>query len=281
MAALDPAQLVGRPLPPAISNLNLPGQPDPAVDPVVDENIAQNQAGRVTVNRRYASGRQQQYEFFWGDSAVTTYGSITSATWQVWTTGTNSSTVNGRGQYNPADYRGQWNVAPPPPPETEEQRAARVARAAEVERQAQERIAERKRQEAEAESRSLALLAEFLTPLELEAARARKELTVVSQTGVKFVLRGHDVREYNAAGNEVASYCIHPSERLPVYDAMLAKKLLLETDEQAFRKIGNRFPRGEVAPQVRLEPLPPPADVIRQSADDIAQAVTRAALVGV
>ena len=37
---------------------------------------------------------------------------------------------------------------------------------------------------------------------------------------------------------EVGSYCIVSKDRIPIYDTMLAKKLLIETNEEEFTKIG-------------------------------------------
>ena len=51
-------------------------------------------------------------------------------------------------------------------------------------------------------------------------------------------------RRLGEDGREVASYCIHPDEAIPAGDLALAKKLLLESDEAAFRRIANESPVG-------------------------------------
>jgi hypothetical protein len=50
-----------------------------------------------------------------------------------------------------------------------------------------------------------------------------------------------------AGGEEIASYCIHPSGRFPDADAHIAQYLRLVTDEEGFRQVANRTPRRRLA----------------------------------
>ena len=46
-------------------------------------------------------------------------------------------------------------------------------------------------------------------------------------------------RRTDDAGVEIRSFCIHPTERVPDADSMLAQKLMLETDHDRFLKTAN------------------------------------------
>lgn len=49
-----------------------------------------------------------------------------------------------------------------------------------------------------------------------------------------------NIEEIDERGLRLSRYCVHPRERIPVADSLLAQKLFLETDPQALLKIANR-----------------------------------------
>ena len=65
-----------------------------------------------------------------------------------------------------------------------------------------------------------------------------------------------NVKLLNEREQVVESYCIQPQGGLPDADAMLAQKLLLESDPESFRRISNVTIAGRVLPGIRAPELP-------------------------
>lgn len=111
-------------------------------------------------------------------------------------------------------------------------------------------VQERRRQQAEESRRQANELAEellrsALTPeqiQDLEEYRAFT-VTVLRPDGTEREYRIHRGQVQNVIGRDrqgrPCRYCIHPSEGVPDADAMLAQKLLLETDEEAFLRVAH------------------------------------------
>lgn len=53
--------------------------------------------------------------------------------------------------------------------------------------------------------------------------------------------RAQNVQEVDEDGSVVARWCVHPRERVPDYDTMLAQKLMIELDEERFEEVANRY----------------------------------------
>ena len=156
------------------------------------------------------------------NSAATTLSPSTSVTWQYW----NSMTT------------GTIAVTAVPQPTAEELVA---------QRQLAERYAEEARQRelvaTAARVKAEALLQEHLDA-EQQATLAKDGAFLVSvKSGRRYkIQRGQAGNVFELAHNgnhHVRRFCIHPSDSVPDPDAMLAQKLLLETDEAAFLRIAN------------------------------------------
>lgn len=106
-------------------------------------------------------------------------------------------------------------------------------------------VVERERRQVEIADRAEAALLAHLTPEQAAQYARDRHFEVVSRQGGK-------VRRYRIhhgwAGNilvldeknrEIERLCIHPTRQVPYADNLLAQKLLLEADEDQFRRIAN------------------------------------------
>ncbi len=191
----------------------------------------------------------------WNQSAATTTG---GDYWPIWNQAATITT--GATNYWPVwnqPYGNSWSRPDLSPERVEaaiaaERRARRPIsaeqRAAwrEREREREERAAkERERREA-AEQRAEELLLANLTPEQVDEYKRLKRFSVHLPNGKIYRIRK------GFAGNvelvkpgddgtikRLENFCIHPAERIPDQDTMLAQKLLLEADEPEFRRIAN------------------------------------------
>lgn len=195
----------------------------------------------------------------WATTAATT---ATCGAWECWTNGTYADSTNCYTSSTTATT--VWRVwanqqtwvrchvydyaAPPTPELTPEQKKAAAAQA-ERQRIENDRIrAENARLAAiEAERQRIAaeradeLLREHLDHQQRDELEKAKRFHVVSQKGKRFRIdRGSHGNVFELDDKERPSrrFCIQPPG-VPHGDAMLAQKLLLETDEDAFRRIAN------------------------------------------
>lgn len=157
-------------------------------------------------------------------TAATTNAATTINVWQNWAQ-TGSYTIVRQAPY----------VAPV---ETAEQKAIRE----EQQKRYREEQAERERQRKLAAEKAEKLLKDWLDEQQLKEFEKERQFHVISAEGKRFRLKfgtHGNVEELDERGKAVARYCIQP-DAVPTGDAVLAQKLMLETDEKAFRKIANR-----------------------------------------
>jgi hypothetical protein len=161
----------------------------------------------------------------WNDWTVSTGSSVTTNVWTLWA-------ADGTGTYvvDHVDY------TPPPPPtaeqlaERERRRAAQAeaARIASEQRKLMRENARRLLVEALHESQREELERDGYFHVETRDGTRRYRL---SPSSAPMRIHGEDGRRW--------SYCIHPAFGYPPEDVVLAQKLLLEADEDAFLEIAN------------------------------------------
>ena len=159
--------------------------------------------------------------------------SSSSTTINIWNAWTGQAISNAKAAA--ANMRRQ-RVAPV---ETTEQRMAREA--ADVKRRAE--AAERERVEAQkrlkAKTRAKKLLMDHITKEQRESLEKHGFFEVLVGGKTYRIRQGtHGNVRLIENGKETKSFCIQPND-IPDEDAMLAQKLLLETDEAAFLRIAN------------------------------------------
>lgn len=179
------------------------------------------------------------------DDVYTTCPTSSAATvvWTAWATDCSGRTRVTR-------LTRQSDCSYPPPPArvepTAEERAERERLAAE--RAEPARVAEEKRKadEEAADKRAEELLVAALDAEQREEYARDKSFHVRARTGRRYRIRrawsGHVARVDD--GREVERLCAHPRIRVPLPDNQLVAKLMLETDEEMFRRIANITPLG-------------------------------------
>ena len=102
-------------------------------------------------------------------------------------------------------------------------------------------LQERLRAEQEAKDKAEALLLRSLTDNQKQDLALRNYFLVESGGETYKINRGFagNVKLLDQTGREIRSFCIHPTERVPDADNMLAQKLMLETDKERFLRIAN------------------------------------------
>lgn len=166
----------------------------------------------------------------WTGTATTaaTNQTTTQHTNNVWAAWTNSTDTT------------YFSAAPPRPQATPEQITAH--------RQRFEQAAERMRQRAEenkkAQKRAEELLLSCLDEEQTEEYTRSKRFRVRGSRGGVYAIHEGTVYQVNGEFTNGRpryshSICIHPSAGFPEADCMLTKKLMIETDEDSFRRIGN------------------------------------------
>jgi len=192
-------------------------------------------------------------------TSATTCGNDTSwIRWNsLWTAGTTSAaTITTNETTINADLLAWsgWNrlyaptilvrSAPPKPlPETAEQRQARELKYATHQRVAVEAERQRKEKEVEAKAKAEKLLVEHLSAARRDQLIKLGYFDVEVAGKVYRIKRGYagNVELLDAAKQKgVERLCIHPTEHVPDADAMLGQKLLLEANEDEFRRIANK-----------------------------------------
>jgi hypothetical protein len=182
-------------------------------------------------------------------------GTSTDGAWNNWviSTGTSASTSTiWTGWAEQADHAIRAairarHIVKAPPPETTEQRIAREERQmkerAEAELRAKAYQEQQKKEQAErdrAKRRARRLLTSNLTKEQHESLEKFGFFEVVVEGKTYRIRQGThgNVRLLGADGKESKSFCIQPNG-VPDEDAMLAQKLMLETDEASFLRIAN------------------------------------------
>jgi hypothetical protein len=169
--------------------------------------------------------------------------SFNTQTWKVWsatTSGSTCSATTGTAWYRWVDY----DVVVPVRELTEEEKQANERerlRMEQVAREAEERRKEEEKRRQAAEEKALQLLLENLTENQAEVYKATGAIPVQCASGRKYHIRkgiAQNVHELDEKGATARRLCFHPSD-CPVYDVMLAQKLMLETAEEEARRIAN------------------------------------------
>lgn len=163
--------------------------------------------------------------------------------WVIWNTGgtSASSTDTCWIQWNTRVKTAVYTPARRSAEEIERDRIAAEQRAKEREKERKER---EERQRA-AVARSTELLREWLDEKERERFDKHKRFHVVTASGRRYEVdctkRQHNVFELDEKGKRVVEHCIYANAfDLPLPDNALAQKLLLETNEDEFRRIANQ-----------------------------------------
>jgi len=138
----------------------------------------------------------------------------------------------------------QWNGGLVLRQENEQQRLAREQQEREFEARLKAESAEIIARQREAYARARELLIRHLTLKQREQLEKEKVFEVLGKSGKHRYLIGEqgDVKRIDEKG-PVESYCIHPPwqpKNLPPADLALAKKLMLEFDEDLFLKTANK-----------------------------------------
>lgn len=95
----------------------------------------------------------------------------------------------------------------------------------------------------ETKLRAKELLLSCLTESQKEDFLKTERFIVTGSLGTRYRIEAHqmyNIRKLDDRYNVVARYCALPTQRLPVYDVMLAQKCVLETDEEQFLKVANK-----------------------------------------
>lgn len=159
----------------------------------------------------------------------------TSATWEIWNIGYSASGTSTLTSTATCDviWRGWNSTYAAITLETTEQRQARQ----------QAKIAADQQRKVIHE-RAEKWLRQHLNETQEEQYLKDREFVVHSRDGQRrYLITAKDawVYELDTAGKRIRSFCIHSrvNGQLPIADEVCVKKLLLESDEQAFLKIAN------------------------------------------
>lgn len=94
----------------------------------------------------------------------------------------------------------------------------------------------------EANDRSRELLLRFLTPEQREQFSGERgsSFTTTAPSGRKYEIRWGGIDRLDDKGERICSYCYEPEQSgLPIYDQMLARKLMVEHHEEQVLREGN------------------------------------------
>lgn len=173
------------------------------------------------------------WDYWCNGTAGTSPGktNTTGTVWLRWTTCTASNTA-------PVEVATARHARPLSAEEAERRAAEADRRQAEIGR----RLVEEEKRRKAAERRAKKLLLQCLN-LEQKLSYVRtQKFRVEAPSGRVYELRrgwAGNVEELGADGKPVNMLCIHPGVRVPEEDNLLAQKLMIETDEEAFRRTAN------------------------------------------
>lgn len=192
----------------------------------------------VTANPTWTSWNSQTASSY----SITNEGTVL-VTWEAWntintlTTGTPSTLEIGYSNANIwVRWAGQVGQVTP-----------QVAAAAVASReQYRQELIEAEAERAAAQERAQRLLRESLSPKQLEeySMHGHFFIDVLSKSGQRRRYkinkgRARNVQEVDQSGRVIKHFCAHPSMMCPDEDTMLAQKLMLEAEEEAFLRIAN------------------------------------------
>lgn len=95
----------------------------------------------------------------------------------------------------------------------------------------------------EAQDRAEALLQQFLSPAQREQFARSSAFTVTAKSGRRYSLRrgwAGNVFLLDFHDRDVVRLCLHPETTIPRADLLIAQKMLLEADEDAFLRTANK-----------------------------------------
>jgi hypothetical protein len=98
-------------------------------------------------------------------------------------------------------------------------------------------------EQAEFDARALKLLLTFLSPDQQAELRASRHFHVRAKNGALFRIdaKPHQNIFMIENGKEVTQYCVVSKSSIPVYDLMLAQKLMLESNFEEFTRLANSW----------------------------------------
>lgn len=201
----------------------------------------------------------------WSDTAIGSSGATTAtitinAVWHAWNgqwpAGFQDATTDTVTNTDTSDWI-EWNhvwfdsgtqsaatfVFQPRTESIQEQRERAAARA-EERKAARERAAKAKLEREAAERRAEELLKSNLSEEQQNDFEKNGWFLIDAASGKKYRIkraREGNVELLNPDGTRKARYCAHPKIPCPNPDTMLAQKLMLETDEDNFLKVANRW----------------------------------------
>jgi hypothetical protein len=184
------------------------------------------------------------------DGLILTAGTASSITWTTSNTSSvTSATLDVWNQWVQSEHAHldqvawqTWNGEALGRIEVRESAAQRLAREA-ARRENEARLFERQRaimaEQRIAETRAKRLLVENISPAQRKSLKDHGHFDVLVGGKTYRIKWGSHGNVYLVqGGREVRSFCIQPPD-VPAGDAMLAQKLLLETDEASFLRIAN------------------------------------------
>lgn len=184
-------------------------------------------------------GRQVQLDRAWQGwvtNATITYSTVTTTTDAAWVQWNAAGTSTATLYINTAPLvvsNSGWQVAQLPERTPEQVEGDRLAR--------EQRRERRQREAAELEAakeRAEELLVSYLDEVQRGELRVHNRFHVTTTSGRRYCInRGRAGNVRRPEDRRV--FCIHDYEGLPEADTMLAQKLLLEADEEAFLRIAN------------------------------------------
>jgi hypothetical protein len=97
----------------------------------------------------------------------------------------------------------------------------------------------------EERQRAKQLLEEHLTKEQKNDLASKNEFEVESQSGKRYAIQlgvAGNVFKLNRDKKKITKYCIHPTDNVVDYDAMLSQLIWLKWNEQEFEKVANKTP---------------------------------------
>lgn len=180
--------------------------------------------------------------FDWVSLTAGTSSQINASVWQEWTTTLTTTTNTATAVWDywqPVTYgSGHVNYIAPANPEAAAEQAAFLA---EAEAARRERYRVRVEEDKARNERARALLLAVLNEEQQAELEANRYFHVTTRDGERVYRLGPNraTRRIKGEDGRCWAYCIHPREAFPVYDTVVALKLLLDSDEDEFLRIAN------------------------------------------
>lgn len=167
---------------------------------------------------------------FWNNTSTTTLSANMVTTWTEWN--------RTRSIYLPISGITIDGV------ELQGVRHARVMPLPELTPEAAENVRKMKEGRAAAAGKAERLLLEHLDDEQREEYRQHRRFHLTSQSGRRYCLqhgRMHNVFQVDEHGNRLVELCAHVRDQVPDADNLLAQKIHLEHNEEAFIALANRW----------------------------------------